>query len=109
MTVTEKSMRPASGKRRCFYCHEPIGGQHRPDCVLVKKRVRIRMTVEYDVEVPNHWDKHKIEFHRNDGSWCADNAITELEAVAATAREGCLCGCTHFEYLGHDSEPFLSE
>lgn len=105
--VSRLAMRPASDKEECFYCHQPIGSEHHPDCVLIKKKVMVRMTVEYEVKVPAHWDKHMIEFHRNDGSWCADNALDELAEIGGG--DGCLCHCTHFDYLGGDSAPFLSE
>jgi hypothetical protein len=105
--VTEKAMRPATDARECFYCNRPIGEAHKADCVLVSKRVKVRMTVEYFVEVPSDWDKHQIEFQRNGGSWCSQNAIAELEELV----EGgdCLCGRMEFEYLGEDSDPYLSE
>lgn len=105
--VSRKSMRPASEKERCFYCQEPIGGNHKEDCVLVKKKVKVRMTVEYEVEVPNHWDAHRVEFHRNDGSWCASNAIDELQEMVDNG--DCLCNRTEFEYLSDVGKPFLSE
>lgn len=102
--VTEKAMRPAGPERRCFYCKEPIGGKHGPTCVLVRKKVKIRATVEYEIEVPAHWDAEDIEFHRNDGSWCSSNMIGELEAL------GCLCGAVHFEHLADcDAPPYLGE
>ena len=104
--VTEKAQRPADMNGHCFYCQQPIGSAHEDDCVLVKKRVKVRMTVEYEVEVPARWDKEQIEFHRNEGSWCSDNALAELEELEG---DGCLCPITEFEYLGGDSEPFLGE
>ena len=60
--VTEKAKRPASKEQQCFYCQQPIGGRHKVDCVLVSKRVKIRMTVEYEIEVPADWDEDLIEF-----------------------------------------------
>lgn len=105
--VTRKAMRPASTAERCFYCQQPVGGCHDDDCVLVKKTVRVRMIVEYDVVVPSQWDKSAVEFHRNDGSWCADNAIRELEELAE--KEGCLCHSTRYEYIGDTSGAYLAE
>jgi len=105
--VTEKAMRPASDKRRCFYCLAPIGDEHKQDCVLVKKKVTVQMKISYEITVPASWEKHQIEFQRNDGSWCADNAISELEEIAE--KEGCLCNRAEFEYIGGDSKPFLDE
>lgn len=31
--------------------------------------------------VPEDWDEGSIEFHLNEGSWCADNAIRDLERM----------------------------
>lgn len=105
--VSHAAMRPASDKQECFYCHEPIGGQHKADCVLLMKKVKVRMIVEYELNVPAYWDKHDFEFHRNGSSWCADNAIDELEAYAK--EQACLCGITRFEYLGDASGEFVEE
>lgn len=109
-TVTEEAMRPASDKRQCFYCQQAIGEVHKPNCVLISRKVKVRMTVEYEVEVPAHWDKSNIEFHRNEGSWCTNNAIDELTSIFEGEEEnGCMCSCTEFEYLGGDTNAYLTE
>lgn len=106
--VTPAAARPAGRPDRCFYCHRPVGDTHDEDkCALVKRKVRVRMTVEYDIDAPVHWDQAQIEFHRNDGSWCADNALDEL--AAQSERAGCLCPHTRFEYVREMGEPFLRE
>lgn len=107
--VTPAAMRPGSSEERCFYCRQPIGAFHGPECVLVKKFVNVRMTVDYVIEVPANWDKHMIEFHRNDGTWCANNALDELAELTEEDEGTCMCSGTHFEYLGGDTEPFLDE
>lgn len=105
--VSPLAMRPASDKKQCFYCQQPIGAEHKDDCVLLRKKVKVRMTVEYEVSVPAHWQKSDVEFHRNDGSWCADNALDELKKLSES--EGCLCHAASFEYLGDASGPYLDE
>jgi hypothetical protein len=100
-------MRPASQDKNCFYCHMPIGSLHKADCVLVSKKVKVRMTVDFDIEVPAFWDKHSIEFQRNESSWCKDNALTELAKFSK--EKGCLCPYADFKYLGFDSKPYLKE
>lgn len=106
--VTEKAERPNGRKGLCFYCGRKVGESHAFDCVLISKKVRLRMTVEYEVRVPAHWDKDRVEFHRNESSWCADNAVAELQELLSD--DSCtLCGCTEFEMLEVTSEPFLSE
>lgn len=74
--------RPAGkGSGKCFYCPSFIGQPHADDCVLYTKNVLVRLVVTYPVEVPNSWDKKMIEFHRNEGTWCGDNAIEELQEL----------------------------
>lgn len=108
--VTAAAQRPASMNGKCFYCHQPIGENHKDDCVLINKKVRVQMTVEYEISVPADWDKEMIEFHRNEGSWCASNAVNELaELFDSDDRDTCMCSAAHFEYLSDAGEPFLSE
>ena len=102
--VTEKAMRPALPDRACFYCQQPIGETHSDDCVLIEKKVKVRMTVEYEVLVPHDWDKEAVEFHRNGSSWCCNNVFKELEAL-----QGCLCEYTYFECLDASGVARLDE
>jgi hypothetical protein len=104
--VTEKAKRPASSVDKCFYCHRPVGGYHASSCVLIRRKVTVRMTIEYDVSVPARWGKEDIEFHRNDSSWCASNAMGELEKID---EDGCLCDKTDFVYVGEAGGPYLEE
>lgn len=108
-TVTEKAMRQASASPQCFYCQQPIGAEHTHKCVLIQKRVKVRMVVEYEVAVPAHWNGSQIEYHRNDCSWCASNAIGELDRLFGNDEGPCMCNFARFEYMGSDSEPFLDE
>ena len=108
-TVTEKAQRPANMNGRCFYCGQMIGADHREDCVLIHKKVKVRMIVEYEIKVPAHWDKELIEYHRNEGSWCASNAIDELEAAFGDESKRCMCDAAKFEYVGGDTAPFRDE
>jgi hypothetical protein len=105
--VTEKAMRPASKTLECFYCQRALGDEHKTDCVLISKKVKVRMIVEYEIKVPNHWGKEDIEFQRNEGSWCASNAMEELEGTFDDT--SCMCGAAEFEYIGGDTEPYLAE
>ncbi|MDO8414146.1 MAG: hypothetical protein Q7S51_10205 [Gallionellaceae bacterium] len=105
--VTTKAQRPAEMNGKCFYCQQPIGDVHKSTCVLISKKVKVRMIVEYDIEVPAHWDKNKIESHRNDGTWCSNNALDELKNLSD--EQGCLCNVMEFECLSDEGEPFLDE
>lgn len=106
--VSASAQRPARMDGTCFYCSQPIGVAHKPSCVLIVKKVRVRMTVEYDIEVPDNWTKDNVEFHRNESSWCAGNMMSELEALGHP-ETGCLCGKVHFTYLNDVSGPFVNE
>ena len=109
--VTKDATRPFGRDTECFYCHQLIGSPHSDDCVLINKKVKVRMFVDYEIEVPARWEKHNIEFARNEGSWCANNAIRELEEYFdnESGENNCMCDASYFEYLGGDSEPFLME
>jgi hypothetical protein len=76
-----------------FYCHEPLGGDHRPNCVLLLRTVVVKMEVTVPICVPADWDEDQIEFWLNDSSWCADNMIQRLEELdeAKGDRAPCLC------------------
>lgn len=71
------------------------------------RTVHIRATVEYDLEVPEDWTDKDIEFHRNEGTYCSDRLVDELESQMGTDHlhywdEGyrpCLCGVATFEVL----------
>lgn len=101
--VTLEDERPAGkGSGRCFYCPSKIGDRHALDCVIFTKKVIVRMTVEYEVEVPHSWGKDMIEFHRNDGTWCCDNALDELELLSNEGTKGKSCLCAQdmkFEFI----------
>ena len=111
--VTEKARRRADMRPKCFYCQQPIGQPHEDDCVLISKKVHVRMTVEYEVRVPHHWSVSNILFHRNESSWCMNNAARELMHLVHEAEKNgdCLCfdkGC-RFECDNADGEAYLDE
>lgn len=107
--VTRDSMRPASeGEECCFYCAEPLGSNHLSTCVLVRKKVKVRFSIEYEVAVPSFWSGADVDFHRNDSSWCKSNVIEELRDMIHSG-DDCLCYKSLFEYLSDVGEPFLEE
>ena len=91
---SDDGIRPAGKPDECFYCHSKVGEYHGRECVTIKKLVKLKYTFVVDVEVPHYWTKDDIEFHRNESSWCASNAISELE------KQGdCLCPVFECEYI----------
>ena len=105
--VTEDALRPARMDGSCFYCSSHLGTEHKHDCVLLKRRVRLQMTIEYDVFFPASWSIDEIEYHRNEGSWCADNAIAEIQNISDVY--GCLCSNTRFKVLEAGEDIILKE
>ncbi len=114
-TVMPPDERPARRDGTCFYCSQPMGAAHRPDCVIVERTVVLRMTIEVVVGVPRDWDVGMIEFHKNESSWCVDNLLEQLGSWAASEDQNCGCAChaTSFEFLreataeDHASLPLL--
>ena len=106
--VSKKAVGKDSHLNVCFYCREKVGNSHKDECVLVVKTVKIQATIEYDIQVPASWDKHLIEFQRNDGSWCADNMIEELQEIA-DRKNSCLCNHVKFKCISDEGKPRLNE
>lgn len=94
----DDGIRPAGPPDECFYCRRKVGEPHGAECVIVTKRVRVRYIFEIDIDVPHFWDEHTLLFHRNDSTWCADNAIAQIEDSAP--EPGCLCNAFTCEYVG---------
>lgn len=103
LCTPEHGPRPAGRPDECFFCHVAVGSTHKPDCVLRLKTVMMRYSFEIPVLVPEFWPDETTMFHRNEGSWCANNALTELQGVVET-KVGCLCGVFEAEFLREASE-----
>lgn len=93
----DDGIRPAGPQDACLYCKQKIGNPHRSDCVIVQKRVRLRYCFVVDVSMPHAWTPKEILAHRNQGTWCADNAIEELEALISD--KSCLCDRFKAEFV----------
>lgn len=103
-TVRPEDERPARRDGTCFYCSQPIGGRHNPDCVIVSKTIVVKATIDLVVSVPRNWTPEHIDFHYNESSWCADNLFVAIGKWASERDEddevtlvgempGCACGC----------------
>lgn len=96
--VVETDERPANkGSGVCFYCQQKIGTPHKYECVSLSKWVLVRMTAEIPMEMPLSWDKDRVEFKLNEGTWCADNIIDDLQGLVDKGLD--LCTVTEFEYI----------
>ncbi len=103
-TVLENDhgIRPAGKDDECFYCHQKVGQEHKPDCVTRCRTVVVEFAFRITRAVPEHWDAKHIEFHMNEGSWCTSNILCELEAL--DNRLGCLCWEAEGKFLREATE-----
>jgi hypothetical protein len=124
VTPDDNGIRPAGEKDECFYCHSKVGQKHGAECVCVKQRVWYRVLSEgrevgtYNTYDPYHWDFTNCEFHKNDSTWCADNAVEDIEWSDGEIRKEayrrdaaddvCCCDLLSFEFGGVvDAGPFV--
>ena len=110
MNVVTKDDCRGRGKK-CFYCTATLGNPHDADCVCFTRLVRLKAVIEYEKEVPNCWTKRDIEFHANEGTWCATNIIKDLQEYAERGADTddldgtrCICEDVKITYLGEANE-----
>ena len=99
--VEDYGIRPAGKPTECFYCHEPKGGVHKPDCVIRQRKVVVRLEMELVVTKPESFAPDLIEFGFNESSSCQSNIIDrlrELDERLDTAGE-CPCELIEVKYL----------
>jgi hypothetical protein len=72
----DSGIRPAGDFDKCFYCNQKVGTPHKENCVCLQKKVKLRFSFDLEVEVPYSWDKEDINYYYNEGTWCANNAIS---------------------------------
>lgn len=97
LVVRPGDNRPNGPDDECFYCRQPMGNLHLGTCPIPSKKVKVRLTIEYEIDVPIYADKTDIEFQRNEGSWCGSNCIQELEELEKEI--GCLCPVATYELI----------
>lgn len=89
--VTQDNTRPfvKGNEIECGYCTSVIGEEHKKGCVCRKKLININVTINMTTTVPEDWTKEEIEFHYNEGTWCASNIVDEIKEFSK--RQDCLC------------------
>jgi len=111
--VDDDGIRPAGKPDECFYCQRKVGDTHKEDCVTVVQIVKYAVYVEgkqigtFICAEPFHWDESMSHFHKNEGTWCADNAIGDdftwtndhWKKVITEGGEGCCCSLMRFEQI----------
>ena len=95
----DNGIRPAGPPNACFYCKSIIGEHHKIDCVTVRKRIKVNLSIDLEINVPHFWNKGRIEFHYNEGTWCGDNVIEMLKAFRKEHQEHCLCDNTKLSFI----------
>ena len=92
----------------CFYCKASDGQPHERRCVIVNKKILVKYEFTLGIAVPYGWAPEMVEFCRNDGAWCADNAIEEI--LATVEDDGCLCSIFNCTYISCvDPTPFEND
>lgn len=95
--VEDFGIRPAGPSDKCFYCGELKGAVHKEGCVIRSRTVLVKATIEYLIEIPEDWDTDQIEFHRNEGNWCSNNLINELQSLEDKGVD--FCNHSYFEFV----------
>jgi len=130
----DDGIRPAGPPDACLYCRSAVGAAHGRECVTVNKLVRYRVYMNLDPGAadrgravgtytrhdPHFWDGGDCEFHKNDSSWCAGNALDDIEWddpadaaaldrwMADNGTDGCCCRPLSFEFEAvADAGPFV--
>lgn len=101
-TVGDYGIRPAGKPTQCFYCGIEKGGIHKEGCVIRKRTIVMEMKINIVMDVPEDWDEAMCNFHKNEGTWCANNILHDLNAMKE--RMNCLCDVAEFKYLREANE-----
>ena len=102
--VKKEDTRPAGKPDECFYCHKPIGAEHSLECVIRTRKVKIRLSTEMVLEVPESWEEENINFYLNESSSCMNSRVRELLRQKRLNHHQCWCGIIEGEYIGEISE-----
>ena len=95
----DDGIRPAGGPAECFYCKQKVGTPHVSPCPCVTKRIECKYIFTIEIDIPEYWDMQDFESHRNNSSWCASNAISDLEKYQAERGMNCLCSNFEAEWV----------
>jgi hypothetical protein len=105
-TVVADDLRPAGNGKDCFYCGEPLGGQHEEGCVIRKcagqYHVAIRKNETGEVRMYRHdmaWDDSSM-YQWTDGNYgCDCNRELFWHRANGDEAEAISCGSTDFTVL----------
>lgn len=122
----DNGIRPAGKPDECFYCHRQVGRHHHTSCATIVEDVTYEVRMNGKVvgtwtrPDPFYWGVAMCEYHKNESSWCADNALdgivwSDLEAkkwcLQPAENDGCCrcCGTLRFKYLDSTGIPYRSK
>lgn len=88
-------IRPAGEPDECFYCGSKVGEPHKFNCAVVCKMTKLRATIDFEYPIPISWNKERIDFHYNLGTWCSNNIVDVLKE--------------YIEYIGENDEDCLCQ
>lgn len=100
VTENDPGIRPAGSPGHCFYCGSAVGSEHGRQCVVVKKWVRVDVTIRVDVLMPYTWDEAQVEFYFNESTRCANNTVRALQEMLDENDELCLCDSSTVAFVG---------
>ncbi len=79
-----------------------MGEEHAQNCVCRKRTVVVEYKFTVCLEFPVDFSDKDIEFNRNDSTWCANNALMELDNTCEAGR--CLCPRFEAKYIREATE-----
>lgn len=110
--VTEKAVCPSGDADGCCYCKEKIGASHKTDCVLRRRTVVVRLTIEYvtTIQEDDGEPPENALFFWNEGRYCMDTALEDVRAFVFDEEagddpddprktHGCICPVATLEYV----------
>lgn len=118
----DDGIRPAGDASRCFYCNREVGEPHGRECVTVLSKTRYGVYLDgervgtWRREDPFFWTEQDRASHKNESSWCADNAMDTVDWVSdeamgrvdAATEDRCACGVVEFRVDAiEDAGPFV--
>lgn len=119
----DDGIRHAGRPDECLYCRSRIGQPHGAECVMVTKRIEMRVTATmptgetvvglWQLDEPFSWTRENSEFHKNESTWCANNMLDDLGDVVWDAgaadpsawlksqdeSDECLCRALEFKFV----------
>lgn len=103
--VADDGSTPGRPLVACFYCRARVGQEHGAGCVMRRRTVVLRATVEFVARAPEDWDAEMVRFYYQDGTWCASNLPSMIEEhLGPDEDHRCICASTTVEFVREATE-----